>query len=59
MTRVNATGGGGVLDTSFYGESCIPQKYVGKNWVRFFPKVGYIRSDDHRSFDQDVICAKK
>lgn len=55
----SATGGGGVLDTSFYGESCIPQKYVEKNWVSFFSKVGYICADDHRSFDQDVIFAKK
>ncbi len=53
----SATGGGGVLETSFYGESCIPKQYVEKNWVRFFSKVGYIYAEDHKSFDQDVIFA--
>lgn len=55
----SATGGGGVLDTSFYGESCIPEKYVKNNWTGFFPKIGYIYADKHQSFDQDVIYATK
>jgi ubiquinone/menaquinone biosynthesis C-methylase UbiE len=53
------TGGGGVLETSFYGESCIPREYVEKTWTKLFSKVGYIYSKDHLSFDQDVIFAKK
>lgn len=55
----SATGGGGVLETSFYGESCIPEKYVENNWTSFFSKVGYVYSEKHQSFDQDVIFAKK
>lgn len=55
----SATGGGGVLEESFYGESCIPQKYVENTWTRFFLEVGYIPADTHKRFDQDVIFAKK
>lgn len=55
----SATGGGGVLDKSFFGESCIPKKYVENNWTKFFSKVGYIYAEEHQSFDQDVIFAKK
>lgn len=54
----SATGGGGVLDKSFFGESCIPKKYVEDNWTKFFSQVGYIYVEEHQSFDQDVIFAK-
>ncbi len=52
-------GGGGVLSASFYGESCIPKKYVEENWTTLFPFVGYIHIEEHRSFDQEVIYARK
>jgi len=55
----SATGGGGILERSFYGESCIPEKYVKGVWTRFFPVTGYVYADDHRGFDQDVIFARK
>jgi ubiquinone/menaquinone biosynthesis C-methylase UbiE len=53
------TGGGGVLDRSFYGESCIPKKYVETNWTKLFPHIGFIYVEDHQSFDQDVIYTRK
>lgn len=55
----SATDGGGILDKSFYGESCIPKKYVENNWANFFSQIGYIYIEEHQSFDQDVIFAKK
>jgi ubiquinone/menaquinone biosynthesis C-methylase UbiE len=55
----SATGGGGILDKSFFGESCIPKKYVETTWTRFFQHIGYISAEQHKSFDQDVIFAKK
>lgn len=55
----SATGGGGVLEPSFYGESCIPEKYVKDVWTSFFPTVGYVEASDHLGFDQDVIFAVK
>jgi len=53
------TGGGGILDASFFGESCIPKKYVEANWTKFFSQVGYIYEDEHQCFTQDVIYAQK
>jgi len=53
------TGGGGVLSTSFYGETCIPKKYVEDNWTRIFSTAGLIPVEEHGSFDQAVIFAKK
>lgn len=55
----SATGGGGVLERSFYGESSIPKKYVTEVWTRFFSTVGYVYADDHRCFDQNVVFARK
>lgn len=53
------SGAGDVLNTSFYGETCIPKKYVENNWTRIFSKAGYISMEEHGSFDQAVIFAKK
>jgi SAM-dependent methyltransferase len=50
-------GGGDVLDASFFGETCIPQKYVRDNWTRLFEFVGYL--DDRRLCQQNVIVARK
>ena len=55
----DGTGGGGVLDKSFYGETCIPQKYVDKHWTKHFPSVDFIYDEEHKSFNQNVIAAKK
>jgi glycosyltransferase involved in cell wall biosynthesis/SAM-dependent methyltransferase len=53
------TGGGGVLSTSFYGETAIPKKYVIEHWTKHFSLVAFIYDDEHKSFDQNVIYAKK
>lgn len=53
------TGGGGVLSTSFYGETAIPKKYVIDRWSKHFSFVDFIYDDEHQSFDQNVIVAKK
>jgi len=53
------TGGGGVLSTSFYGETAIPRKYAMERWSQHFPLVDFICDDEHNSFDQNVIIAKK
>ena len=53
------TGGGGVLIPSFFGEACIPPKYVEAIWSQLFSRVGYISEVEHGSFDQEVIYAMK
>lgn len=50
-------GGGGVLDSSFFGETCIPQKYVTDEWTKFFEFIGYV--DDRRICLQNVIVVRK
>ena len=53
------TGGGGVLSTSFYGETAIPKKYALERWTQHFSFVDFMYDDEHQSFDQNVIIAKK
>ena len=54
-----ATGGGGILDKSFFGETAIPEKYVEEKWTKYFPVVEYIHDWEHRSLDQNVIIVQK
>jgi SAM-dependent methyltransferase len=51
------TGGGDVLDASFFGEACIPRRYVEQRWTRQFELVGYV--DDRERCLQNVIAARK
>ncbi len=51
------TGGGDVLDASFFGEACIPQRYVTAQWPRLLDVVEYI--DDRSRCIQNVIVARK
>lgn len=53
------TGGGGVLSTSFYGETAIPKKYAMERWSKHFSLVDFMYDHEHKSFDQNVIIAKK
>jgi hypothetical protein len=53
------TGAGGVLSASFYGETAIPKKYAIERWSKHFSLVDFIYDDEHKSFDQNVIVAKK
>lgn len=53
------SGGGGCLDKSFYGESCIPEKYVRRHWTKLFSSVDYLHMGQHNAFDQNVIVAVK
>lgn len=53
------TGGGGVLDKSFFGETCISKQYVEKVWSRYFSEVHFIPVTEHNATDQDFIVAKK
>lgn len=55
----SGVGGGGIRDSSFYGETCIPKKYSDKEWIKYFRYTDYIFSYDHRCFNQNVIIAKK
>lgn len=50
-------GAGGVLEASFYGETCIPLPYVLRHWTPLFEFVGYI--DDPRLCQQNVIIVRK
>jgi SAM-dependent methyltransferase len=50
-------GGGDVLDASFYGETCIPERYVRDRWSPLFEFVGYL--DDRRLCQQNVAVARK
>lgn len=53
------TGGGGVLDKSFFGESCISELYVRNHWKHYFSKIEYLLSHEHKKFDQNVIVGIK
>jgi SAM-dependent methyltransferase len=49
-------GGGGPLDSSFFGETCIPKAYVLQHWTNQFEFLDFI--DDERCL-QSVIVVKK
>ncbi len=51
------TGGGFVLDASFFGETCIPRSYVERVWSELFTILDYL--DDRSSGLQNVVIAKK
>jgi len=53
----SGTGGGGPLDKSFYGESCISKKYVELNWTDKFTLLDYRAADER--VDQNIICCAK
>ncbi len=50
-------GAGGVLDASFFGETCIPMGYVIKHWTQLFEFIGYV--DDRQMCVQNVIMVRK
>lgn len=50
-------GGGGVLDSSFYGETCIPLAYVQQHWSHDFVMLEWI--DDRAQCHQNVIVVRK
>jgi len=51
------SGGGGVLEPSYYGESCISRKYVERVWTRWFDVMEYRYAD--RKCNQNTICCRK
>jgi hypothetical protein len=55
----SGTGGGGVRDSSFYGEACISKAYVEREWPSVFSFVTFLEDSIHRAFDQNVIVARK
>jgi SAM-dependent methyltransferase len=55
----SATGGGGIREKSFYGETCIPKEYARNEWTNFFRFVNFIDYKEHKSFDQNVIIGVK
>lgn len=52
-------GGGGVREGSFYGEACIPEKYVRAEWMKYFKEVDFVDYKEHGCFNQNLIVAKK
>jgi ubiquinone/menaquinone biosynthesis C-methylase UbiE len=50
-------GGGGILDPSFFGETCIPKGYVLSHWTKHFKFLDFI--DDRNLCSQNVIVVKK
>jgi SAM-dependent methyltransferase len=50
-------GAGGVLDASFFGETCIPKPYVFQKWSQLLEIVDYL--DSRRICVQNVIVARK
>jgi SAM-dependent methyltransferase len=52
----SATGGGGVLDAAFYGETCIPRAYVEREWGRLFRVLEFL--DDTRCPQALIVAAK-
>lgn len=53
----SGVGGGGVLDASFYGETCIPAAYVRTRWTDRFDFLEYLPHGPGRQ--QDVIVVRK
>ena len=53
----SATGGGGVLETSFYGETCIPKPYVEREWSKTFQVLEFL--DHEPRCPQALIVAAK
>jgi SAM-dependent methyltransferase len=53
----SAVGGGGPLDSSFYGETCISEAYVLQHWTALFDFVTFI--DDRARCPQNVIAVRK
>ncbi len=53
------TGGGGVFDAEFFGESAIPEAYVRNVWPRYFSSVDFVPDVIHTQFDQNLLIAKK
>jgi SAM-dependent methyltransferase len=51
------TGGGGVLEGSFYGETCIPKGYVLEHWTKAFKFLDFIT--DRNLCPQNVIVVAK
>ena len=49
--------GGGVLDSSFFGNTCIPKGYVMEHWTQRFDFVDFI--DDPDRCAQNVIAVEK
>lgn len=49
-------GGGDTLDSSFYGETCIPKAYVLSRWAESFNFLDYL--DDHQFCEQNVIVVR-
>ncbi|HEV3204173.1 MAG TPA: class I SAM-dependent methyltransferase [Gemmataceae bacterium] len=50
-------GGGGPLEKSFFGETCISKGYVLKNWSRRFTFLDFI--EDREVCAQNIIVVKK
>ena len=50
-------GGGGPLDSSIWGETCIPEAYVRAHWTDLFDVVDFI--DDRDRCAQNVIVVRK
>jgi SAM-dependent methyltransferase len=50
-------GGGDILDSSFFGETCIPKAYVLAHWTQQFAFLEYIEGQDLQS--QNAIVVKK
>jgi SAM-dependent methyltransferase len=51
------TGGGDILDSSFYGETCIPKSYVLKYWTHGLEFMDFITNRD--LCHQNVIVMRK
>lgn len=53
----SGVGGHGVLNKSFFGETCIPRGYVLKHWTKRFQFLEFI--EDRQVCPQNVIAVRK
>jgi SAM-dependent methyltransferase len=51
------SGGGDMLEGSFYGEACIPRRYAEEHWSEHFTLLDFI--DDRKLLPQAVLVAKR
>ena len=54
----DSVGGGEVLSSSFYGETCIPEAYVRRRWTAWFEISNYVEASSDGIW-QDVIVARR
>ncbi|HEX4336096.1 MAG TPA: methyltransferase [Polyangiaceae bacterium] len=52
-------GASGALEASYYGETCIPEAYVRKNWSDRFDICEYLYADSKRLWQNAIVARRR